>query len=160
MFSSYHLFTSTFLCTSFRWIEVDKILDVRDEEVTEVVDEHPPPVTAGTCTTHTYTYTHTHANLITYIHCRKHHLLDFLSYVTLMFTVLKFPISPSLHRATLLYYLPLRPPFLSSVLLLSLVLTSPFLFSPLLSLSSPPLLYSSPSSFLFSPLLSLFSPHS
>ena len=35
---------SLFLC---RWIEVDKILDVREEDVTEVVDEHPPPVTAG-----------------------------------------------------------------------------------------------------------------
>ena len=40
---------STFSSTStaVRWIEVDKILDVRDEDVTEVVDEHPPPVTAG-----------------------------------------------------------------------------------------------------------------
>ena len=37
-------FSSLFL---FSWIEVDKILDVRDEDVTEVVDEHPPPVTAG-----------------------------------------------------------------------------------------------------------------
>lgn len=29
------------------WLEVDKILDVREEEVTEVVDEHPPPVIIG-----------------------------------------------------------------------------------------------------------------
>ena len=35
------------LFSLFSWIEVDKILDVRDEDVTEVVDEHPPPVTAG-----------------------------------------------------------------------------------------------------------------
>jgi hypothetical protein len=39
-----HFPPSLFLC---RWIEVDKILDVREEDVTEVVDEHPPPVTAG-----------------------------------------------------------------------------------------------------------------
>ena len=33
------------VCVS--WIEVDKILDVREEDVTEVVDEAPPRVTAG-----------------------------------------------------------------------------------------------------------------
>jgi hypothetical protein len=32
------------------WTEVERVLDVRDEEVTEVVDEHqpPPPVTRDT----------------------------------------------------------------------------------------------------------------
>ena len=64
-------FSSTFY-SLYRWIEVDKILDVRDEEVTEVVDEHPPPVTAGTCTTQTYTETHTYTYTYTYTHTHIH----------------------------------------------------------------------------------------
>jgi hypothetical protein len=48
------------------WLEVDRILDVREEEVTEVVDEHPPPVIIGTCV-YIYIYIHIFIYLFIYV---------------------------------------------------------------------------------------------